>query len=350
MIIVRVNEKSRHQGIKIVRSLVFCLLGSVALTACATTVPVVEAPSVAQTAVQGTYEEDRKAILAMAGSFDVSFDFIETVALQDGYDLKDRKESGATEIVKVIEDRGDFISLQHILFMSRGDQSFVLKHWRQDWQYEPTRVLTFIGGNAWVASDVSSSDSSGAWSQEVYQVDDSPRYGSVGHWTYDNGFAAWEPAKAWRPLPRRDMTTRDDYHAVDAVNRHAITPGGLVHEQDNTKVVLTSGEPVALVREVGVNTYIRNETIDTTEVDEQWDATAEYWASVREAWENFEIAGDPYALTLKGEPSDLYMPLLQLAGALVEGEKTTEEAIEEAREVIGTYTTLTLDPLTERLR
>jgi len=332
------------------RALGLSLLGSIALAACATTEQVTEEPMASVASQEASFEKDRASILAMVGAFDVTFDFIETVSLQEGYELKDRKLSGATEVVKLVEDRGDFISLQHILYMGRGEQKFVLKHWRQDWQYEPTRVLTFIGGNAWTTTDVSSDDRSGAWSQEVYQVDDSPRYGAVGQWAYDNGIPAWQPAKAWRPLPRRDMTTRDDYHAVDAVNRHAITPDGWVHEQDNTKVVLTSGEPLALVREVAVNTYKRNDAIDTAPVDEQWNATSAFWADIRQVWEAFEEAGEPYALTIKGEPGDLYMPLLQLAGAIEEGEKSTEEAIKEAREVIGTYTTLQLPPLTERLR
>mgnify|MGYP006266377561 CR=1 FL=1 len=327
---------------------------AMALSAC-TTVPqstaneTASAPSPAPVAGEA-FERDRQAILAMVGNFDVRFDFIETVALAEGYELKDRKLSGAYEVVRVVEDTGDFISLQHTLVIGEGDDAFPLKHWRQDWTYEPEKVLSFIGGNAWTVTDVPADERRGAWSQEVYQVDDSPRYGGVGRWTYEDGVPTWEAKRAWRPLPRRDMTTRDDYHAVDAVNRHAITPDGWVHEQDNTKVVLTTGEAEALVREVAVNTYKRSDAFDASIVDKRLAKTQDYWEGVKAAWEAFETAGEPFALTLKGEPEALYQPLLALGSEVADGERSTESAISEAREIIGTYTTLDLPPLTERLR
>ena len=40
------------------------------------------------------FKKDRQAILAMAGNYHVTFDFIETVAFEEGYELKDRKLSG----------------------------------------------------------------------------------------------------------------------------------------------------------------------------------------------------------------------------------------------------------------
>lgn len=332
------------------RAITFLTLGAAVLAACATNDA---GPGAMQDTLRiqiaGTFEKDRAAILAMAGTYKVSFDFIETAALTSGYELKDRKVSGGYEIVKVIEDRGDFISLQHILYVG-GEDKFPLKHWRQDWQFEPDRVLTFIGGNAWTTTEVPTDVRAGAWSQEVYQVDDSPRYGAVARWTYDNGIPAWQPPAAWRPLPRRDMTTREDYHVIDAVNRHAITPNGWVHEQDNTKLVLSGQEPQALVREIAINTYLRTDEVTAEEVNASWDATAEYWAGIRQSWENFEEAGDAFAFTVKGEAGAIYGPLLGLAAKVEEGELSTEEALTEAREVIGDHTTLTVPPLQERLR
>jgi hypothetical protein len=326
-----------------------CGLG---LAACATDEAFIASkagPEATTSETDDRFEKDREAILAMAGTFKVTFDFIETASLSAGYEPKERKLSGGYEIVKVVEDRGDFISLQHILYVG-GEDKFPLKHWRQDWQYEPDRVLTFIGGNAWTVSDVPASARQGAWSQEVYQVDDSPRYGGVGRWSYDHGIPAWQPAKAWRPLPRRDMTTREDYHVVDAVNRHAITPNGWLHEQDNTKVVLSGGEPRALVREIAINTYERTDEVTSDEVDAHWEATRAYWAGIREAWEAFEADGEPYALTVRGEPGEVYSPLLELASEVEEGERSAEEALVEARRVIASYTTTDLPPLENRLR
>ena len=68
-----------------------------------------------------TFEQDRQAILAMAGDYQVHFDFTETVPLHEGYKLKDKKLSGGYEVVRVIEDTGDFISLQHILVVGPQD-------------------------------------------------------------------------------------------------------------------------------------------------------------------------------------------------------------------------------------
>ncbi len=304
----------------------------------------------AQTDTESAFERDRTAILAMAGDYKVTFDFTETVSFVDGYELKEPKLSGGHEVVRVIEDTGEFISLQHILVVGRGEDKMPIKHWRQDWRYQPEEALVFIGGNAWAMRDVSDSEQSGAWSQTVYQVDDSPRYGGVGSWSHDGGVSEWTPSAEWRPLPRRDMTTRDDYHAVDAVNRHAITPFGWVHEQDNSKLILSGDEPQVLVREVGVNTYRHDSDFQVEIAENYWDGSADYWAEVRAAWSALEQAGRPFALTLKGEPEDLYRPLLENAQKVIDGELTVEAAAEDAHSVIDQYTTTDIGALADRLR
>ncbi len=297
---------------------------------------------------EAEFEADRQAILAMAGEFDVRFDFVETVAFTEGYAPKDRYVSGAHEVVRVIEDRGEFISLQHILVVG-GDEAIPIKHWRQDWAYEPEEVLVFVGGNAWETRAVPEAERSGRWSQTVYQVDDSPRYGAVGAWSHANGVSEWTPPAEMRPLPRRDMTTRDDYHAVLAVNRHAITPDGWVHEQDNSKLVLT-GEPHVLVREIGVNTYTRFDEFTVAAADDYWTATADYWANVRAEWTRLEDELPAFALTLQGEPEDLYAPLLDYAEAVAAGEMELAAAAEAARATIAEFTTAELGTLEDRLR
>lgn len=294
------------------------------------------------------YEADRQAILAMAGNYDVDFDFKETVSFVEGYALKERYVSGGHEVVLVVEDRPGFISLQHILVVG-GKDKMPVKHWRQDWVYEPEDVLTFIGGNAWEMKPVSAAERKGKWAQMVYQVDDSPRYGAVAAWSHANGVSEWVPPAAMRPLPRRDMTTRDDYHGVLAVNRHAITPEGWVHEQDNSKVVL--GEtPYVLVREVGVNTYRRFDDFEIDVATTYWSKTADFWAKVRQSWETLEDSTQRFALTLKGEPEDLYNSLLGLSSVVEAGEMSAQDAAVEAQDVIAQYTTDSLPPIAQRLR
>ena len=319
-----------------------------ALSACTTPVPTSSGLAPAQVA-PASLSQDRQSILAMAGDYKVTFDFTETVSFVDGYELKEPKLSGGHESVRVIEDRGDFISLQHLLVVGSDDAPFVVKHWRQDWQYEPARVLVFIGGNAWEWRDVPAGERSGTWSQTVYQVDDAPRYGAVGRWAYDDGIAEWTPPREWRPLPRRDMTTRDDYHAVDAVNRHTITPWGWVHEQDNSKLILTDS-PHALVREVGLNTYRAFDDYPVSAADEYWAGTAEFWAGVRAEWTRIETENERFAITIKGETEDLYVPLLDLAHAVKDGERDLEPALVEARAVINSFVKSDTGLLADRLR
>ncbi|MEO1251593.1 MAG: DUF6607 family protein [Pseudomonadota bacterium] len=318
-----------------------------ALGGCVTAAEIAETPATSTVATQEKFQQDREAILAMAGDFRVQFDFIETVAFVDDYELKDRKLSGGDEIVRVIEDSGDFISLQHILVVG-GDDKFPVKHWRQDWRYEPASVLVFVGGNAWEKRAVSASEAKGKWSQVVYQVDDAPRYGALGAWTHDDGVSQWTPPREMRPLPRRDATTRDDYQAVDAVNRHAITPDGWVHEQDNSKLIL-KGEPQTLVREIAINTYDRFDDFDTDIGDDYWAKTSGFWAGVRAEWNRIEAENDAFGLTIQGEPEPLYNEILGLAVAVADGEMSTPEALGEAKDVIAQYVTTEIGGLQVRL-
>ncbi len=327
-------------------------LAAFALAGCTTTATApaaatsAAAPSGKSAAAQ--MQQDREAILAMAGNYRVSFDFIETVSFDAGYELKDRKRSGGNEIVRVIADDGDYISLQHILVVG-GEEKFPVKHWRQDWRYEPASVLVFIGGNAWETRKLTSAEAKGKWSQTVYQVDDAPRYGALGAWSHEDGVSSWTPPREWRPLPRRDATTRDDYQAVDAVNRHTITPQGWVHEQNNTKLVLTGESPRALVREIGVNTYVKFDDFNIETGDDYWAATADFWAEIRAEWDRIEAAHPRFGLTIQGEPEALYNEIFLLAQDVVDGEKTSAAAAEAARAVIAEYTTSDIGSLSSRL-
>jgi hypothetical protein len=294
------------------------------------------------------FEQDRRAILAMTGNFQVRFDFRETVALAPGYELRPPKLSGAYEIIRLVEDRGTFISLQHLLVVGEGEDTAVVKHWRQDWRYEPTSVLVFIGGNAWRTRPVPASQRAGEWSQTVYQVEDSPRYGAVGAWTHENGVSQWNPPVEMRPLPRRDMTTRDDYDAVLAVNRHTVTPWGWAQEEENSKLVLR-GDHHVLAREIGINSYRRFDGFNVAKADAYWNATRDFWRSVRADWSALERSSPAFGLTVQGEPEPLYIPILELADKIEARETTTEAAAVEARAVIARLTTRDIGTLESRI-
>jgi hypothetical protein len=195
-------------------------------------------------------EQDRKAILAMVGDYRVKFEFEETLALKAGYTLHKPHVSDAYEYVQVLENSPRRIVLQHILVEEGGR---VTKHWRQDWEYEQTRLWSYAGNYSWQRRDLSADAVRGQWVQTVWQVDDSPRYAGVGRWEHDNGVSRWTSDSTWRPLPRREHTERDDYDVLVSTNRQTITPTGWSHEQDSYKLDRKNNQILAFER--GNNTY-----------------------------------------------------------------------------------------------
>jgi hypothetical protein len=261
--------------------------------------PCADAPATPEAA----FDCDRRSILAMAGEFRVRFAFDETAALAPGYAPHPAQRSGGTELVVVIADDGEYIALQHILVM--GKDAIVVKHWRQDWHYQPHQVLRFRGHGRFETVAVAPVDARGAWAQTVYEVDDAPRYAGVGRWTHAAGEDSWESERTWRPLPRREYTQRTDYQVLDVVNRHTLTPGGWVHEQDNTKRVLQAdGSTHALAREHGINSYTRIGDYDFDAGRAYWNETAAYWSHVRAEWQRVIAERNEFAIAPEpnGEP------------------------------------------------
>jgi hypothetical protein len=233
------------------------------------------------------FECDRRAILAMQGEYRVSFHFDETVALAPGYATRPDKDSGAHELVLLVEDRGNRIVLQHLLVMPGGG---VIKHWRQDWEYEAPAHWVYVGDQRFERRVRTPDERAGTWKQSVYEVHDAPRYAGIGRWNHRYGVATWTSERTWRPLPRREYTTRDDYELLNVENRHTITPSGWTHEQDNTKVVRRDGRDRSLVREFGFNDYRLVAGHDFSPARRYWDETAPFWAAVRARWDRMLAA------------------------------------------------------------
>ncbi len=279
------------------------------------------------------FEQDRSAILAMQGEYAVTFDFIETVAIEPGYELAEQKTTPAREVVILVEDSGDFIMLQHLLIVGDADNPFIVKHWRQDWRYEPETVLAFQGHDDWTIEAVAPAARAGAWSQTVYQVDDSPRYAAVAPWDHGVNASTWEPPVSWRPLPRRDDTTRDDYDVIAAVNRHTITDRGWVHDQDNSKLALRDGQERQIVREIGTNTYVRTDLANDQAAHEYWAATADYWELVRGYFMDLEAqpVGTRFHIEDDAEGTLLYGPVLEAGQRILFGMSDNQTAWDEAQ-------------------
>lgn len=229
--------------------------------------------------------QDRQAILGMAGQFAVTFHFQETVSLQKDYTAKTGPyDEAAHELVIVTEDTPNRISLQHLLVVGNS----VIKHWGQIWTFEDTRLCEFQGNNSWKMVDLKPEAVAHTWSQQVTQVDDSPRYESIGRWVHLGQISEWTSGDTARPLPRREHTKRQDYEIIGGTNRHTLTPGGWIHEQDNTKLQLRDGQRIPLAREYGLNTYQRITGFDFQPALNFWAAEAPFWKQVANVWEDVQ--------------------------------------------------------------
>jgi len=246
------------------------------------------APRSAQADAQA-FAADRAAILAMAGDYKVTFDLRETTSWRADYTPIPSKLSGGHEVVRVIEDTGPHIVLQHLLVVrDEGSRTMVIKHWRQDWNYQPENVLTYAGKGEWKLEAIPAAMRAGRWSQTVWQTDDSPRYGGWGQWSDEGGVRRWRSSWTLRPLARRDAVRHPAYDRYLAINRHSPTPTGWIHWQDNMKEgpdPAGSGKIVPFVQESGLNTYVRDGKFDVAAAESYWAATKDYWAAVRGAWD-----------------------------------------------------------------
>ena len=275
-------------------------------------------------------ERDRRAILAMAGTFRTSFDFLEVIGFRDGF-VPDRPyQSWGTEYVYVIHDEPRRVSLQHLLVMflqgkdGKIEGPFVTKHWRQDWRYEDPELVTYRGHETWARERLAPELVRGTWTQAVSQVDDSPRYESYGRWEHFGNVSTWQSAPTWRPLPRREFSVRKDYQVLIGTNRHTITPTGWVQEEDNLKVVLDDGgRPIAqqpvLAKEIGLNRYERLTGFDDSAGRRYQARTDPFWGEVRAAWDDVAAENERFTLRAAPDRGQLFVPLFEYAEKLDEG-------------------------------
>ena len=279
-------------------------------------------------------ERDRRAILAMVGEHRVSFDFIEVLGLEENYEPPQPYFSWATEKVVVLEEKEDFISLQHLLVMFFKDKDgkegppMVMKHWRQDWTWQDPVRFVFKGENRW--EKVEEEEVAGTWSHAVFQVDDSPRYESRGRWTHQGGMSVWRCEPTERPLPRREFSKRDDYDLLWAIDEITIVPNGWVHQQNNQKAVVDGkGAMTFIGKEIGVNRYEKMVEPSLEKGLESWKVEEPYWASVRAAWGGIFSKRDGFSLKKKVQDKKLWQHHFGFARKMHEEKKPGEGEITE---------------------
>lgn len=288
-------------------------------------------------------ERDRRAILAMAGDYRVTFDFLEVETFPPQSPRDKPYQSWGTERVYVDADTGKSISLVHILDMriveDDGSVSdpMVTKHWRQTWQYEPATIVEFKGRDRWEQRKLNAAERMGQWSQTVYQVDESPRYASVGRWSHSASFSTWLSADTARPLPRREWSVRKDYQVLLGTNRHTITATGWTQEENNLKAVLTperaldTAKPY-LAREYGVARYSRIKDYDFAAADEYYQRTRSFWDGVLSTWHQLFAAHPQITLRAPIDQAGLFHKLFEYADQLAAGERPPVPADDVIRE------------------
>ncbi len=306
-------------------------------------------------------ERDRRAILAMAGTWRVAFDFVEVASFAGPVDPEIRApdakalapyQSWGTEKVYVDRDEPGLVSLVHILEMrivgpdGKVSDPIVTKHWRQEWTYEPVAIVEYLGRERWRRRPVGEAERRGAWLQTVLQVDESPRYASVGRWQHTASFSTWIGGDTWRPLPRREWTVRADYQVLLGTNRHTILPTGWLQEENNLKAVVTKDRTIDpshpyVGREYGLARYERLRDADFAAADHYYQATKAFWDRVQDAW-SADFAKDG-TITLRGQvdQKNYFVPLFDRAEQVEEKGASGDEgpairaALDAMRELPG---------------
>lgn len=246
-------------------------------------------------------KQDQEAIKKMCGCYEVSFNFAETFQYSKdaSYVQSKVKHDRGLEWVELVEDSKSKIIMQHLLIVGRPQKKMVIKHWRQDWLYENQEFYSYYGDNVWKYMQLPKSNVKGQWTQKVYQVDDSPRYEGSATWLHIDGKSFWENI-ADAPLPRREYTKRNDYNVTVRTNKHTIVADGWIHDQDNDKVIRTSGtKDIILAQEKGINKYVKVDNNRCKTAQDWWKENQQTWSIVRTKWT--EIFNRQKDLTLKAK-------------------------------------------------
>ncbi|TDE02683.1 DUF6607 family protein [Flavobacterium hiemivividum] len=229
-------------------------------------------------------KEDVKAIKSMCGCYEVEFNFAETFqySKDESYVPSETKYDRGLEWIELVEDQPNKLVLQHILIVN---DTMLVKHWRQDWEFENTSFYQFYKDKSWKYQTLAKDDVKGQWTQRVFQVDDSPRYEGSASWVHVDGRHYWED-NTDAPLPRREQTIRKDYNVLNRTNVHEITKDGWIHDQDNVKLLRSENSTdVAIAKEKGTDYYKKVADSKCLAGQKYWKENAAMWKNVRDKWQ-----------------------------------------------------------------
>jgi len=284
---------------------------------------------------QNKFEQDRNAIKSLAGFYKVTFNYAETFSPNDDYKFHDRHRSSAKEIAILVEDSPKKIVIQHLLVM-RGD-SMIIKHWREDWTYEDTKILAFDKEDTWKNVTLKPEEVKGKWTQKVFQVDDSPRYQAIGSWVHVDGRSQWL-SYSDSPLPRREHTERNDYNVLNRRNFVYLTPTGWMFEQDNKKMVRTPGEKDKMIaQEKGLEEFVKTDPKSFAYSQEWWKKNESFWKDARDIWDNVFASNATVKLAPKVDNKLLYERFFATSAQSVKEKWSSAKNKEEISKIINAY-------------
>ncbi|UUC47003.1 DUF6607 family protein [Flavobacterium cerinum] len=258
-------------------------------------------------------KQDIDAIKSMCGCYEVEFNFAETfkTTKDENYKPSPTKYDKGLEWVELVEDKPNKIVMQHLLIV--GD-TMIVKHWRQDWEFENTRLYDFFKDTTWKYKTLSKADVKGQWTQRVFQVDDSPRYEGTATWVHVDGTSYWRNYTD-APLPRREHTIRNDYNVLNRRNEHEITKFGWIHNQDNKKIQRdNSGKDVVLAQEKGIDIYTKVADSKCATAHKYWKENKAMWKNVRDKWQTIFDRNKDLNLEEKVNRKSLFGYLFDLKG------------------------------------
>ena len=232
--------------------------------------------------------QDREAIKTMCGCYEVSFNFIETCNYSNDstYQPSEQKHDQGLEWIQLIEDKNDKIVMQHLLIVGNPNKPHIIKHWREDWLFENTDFYVYDMENEWRYLKMPKNEIIGQWTQKVFQVDDGPRYEGSGSWVRIDEKNYWE-SMAYAPLPRRELTKRNDYNVTLRRNRIELIDDRWVHNQYNDKIIREKcKEEVILAQEKGENIYMRVDDSKCRPAQNWWKENKAIWQLVRNNWKD----------------------------------------------------------------
>lgn len=276
----------------------------------------------------------RENIDRLCGCFSVNFRYAETFSPDENYTLHDQKDMNAVELVLPIESTDRKVVMQHLLVIH---DTVIIKHWREEWLYESTAFLRFLGDRKWVRETLKPEEVKNKWTQTVWEVSDEPRYQGVSKWITNDGKTYWE-STVDAPLPRREYTIRDDYNIMKRRNRITLEDDGYIHEQDNDKISRKDGgDSKLIVSEKGFNTYYRLDDSECAVARTWWKKNGIFWAEVRNYWKNYLSQTPEVTLKTKVEDKMLHEHLFALWKDWNGSKVKTEELPVKIRQVIDRF-------------